>query len=307
MTKTALVTGAFGFLGRHTARRFASEGYVVSGIGHGRWLSEEWKTWGLSTWQEADVSLAALTAYGGRTDVIVHCAGSGSVAFSERYPLEDFERTVVTTAHILEYIRSFSPGSRLVYPSSASVYGAVDALPIKENVHAAPVSPYGVHKLMAEQLVASASRQSGICASIVRLFSVYGCGLRKQLLWDACSKFAAGNNTFMGTGKELRDWLHVEDAAALLLTASNFAANACPIINGGSGEGVAVHDVLLRLYSRLGAKTSPVFSGTPRAGDPPRYVASIENAARWQWQPSRPWRDGVDEYADWWLVEGTGI
>jgi UDP-glucose 4-epimerase len=303
-----VVTGANGFLGRYVARRFAREGYRVLGIGHGEWSREEWELWGLSEWHRADVTLRTLKQYAGSPSAIIHCAGSGSVAFSLENPLAAFESTIVATAHVLEYIRLYAPSCRVVYPSSASVYGAVDSLPIREGCRLAPISQYGVHKLMSEQLVASYARLFGTSGSIVRFFSLYGPGLRKQLLWDACSKFAVGNNMFMGTGEEVRDWLHVDDATELLLVSVDHASSDCPIVNGGSGEGVTVRDLLQHLCSSLQKPSViPGFSGAQRVGDPSRYIADLENAKSWDWRPRRFWRDGVTEYAAWWLASNEAL
>jgi UDP-glucose 4-epimerase len=296
-----LITGANGFLGRHVSRLFSQKGHTVLGIGHGEWTREEWEPWGLSGWQEADVSVDTLKQHARCPSVIVHCAGGGSVPFSSINPLADFERTVATTAHVLEYVRTIAPSCCVVYPSSASVYGTVEELPIREDCRAAPISQYGVHKLMAEQLVASYARQFGISAAIVRLFSVYGCGLRKQLLWEACRKFADRDNVFMGTGDEVRDWLHVDDAAELLARAVGHASLECPTVNGGSGYGTTVRDVLVHLGNCLMlANRMPTFSGAQRTGDPNRYVADIDRSRAWGWTPKRHWRSGVEEYAAWW-------
>lgn len=298
---TILVTGTHGFLGRHVARCFAHSGHAVLGIGHGEWSKEEWELWGLSEWHCADVTLQTLRQYAGQPTAIIHCAGSGSVPFSIEDPLADFERTVETTAHVLEYVRTSAPSCRVVYPSSASVYGTVKTVPIREDCPAAPISQYGTHKLVAEQMVTSYSRQFGTSAAIVRLFSVYGCGLRKQLLWDACRKFANNDSIFMGTGDEVRDWLHVEDAATLLMVAAEHASPECPTVNGGSGQGVTVREVLERLGSSL-LQTGilPSFSGAQRKGDPTRYIADTEGSKAWGWLPTRRWTEGVEEYATWW-------
>ena len=270
--------------------------------------SPEWADWGLSDWHCADVTVEVLRRYAGGPTAILHCAGSGSVAFSIQNPLEDFSRTVATTAHVLEYVRLYSPATRVVYPSSASVYGVAEALPIQEDYRTAPISQYGVHKLMAEQVVASFARQFGASAAIVRLFSVYGCGLRKQLLWDACNKFAAGDAVFMGTGDEVRDWLHVEDAAGLMLAATQHAGH-CPTVNGGSGEGVTVRHLLEHLSKALRRQhVELAFSGIHRPGDPDRYIADLTRAKQWGWQPRPHWQDGVTEYAAWWqrsVLEGN--
>jgi UDP-glucose 4-epimerase len=180
-----VVTGAHGFLGRHVARLLARQNFNVVGIGHGDWQQEEWESWGLSAWYKANVNLQALQQYAGNPSTIIHCAGGGSVAFSITDPLADFERTVVSTAHVLEYVRLHAPSCSVVYPSSASVYGTVEIVPIREDCPPTPISQYGTHKLMAEEMVSSYGRQFGVAVSIVRFFSVYGCGLRKQLLWDA--------------------------------------------------------------------------------------------------------------------------
>jgi UDP-glucose 4-epimerase len=150
-------------------------------------------------------------------------------------------------------------------------------------------------------MVASYARQFGTSAAIVRLFSVYGCGLRKQLLWDACRKFTNRDRVFMGTGDEVRDWLHVEDAAELLLAAAEHASIECPTVNGGSGVGTTVRDVLVHL-SRCLSETdqTPTFSGAQRAGDPSRFVADTNATNAWAWSPKRHWKEGVKEYAAWW-------
>jgi UDP-glucose 4-epimerase len=177
----------------------------------------------------------------------------------------------------------------------------VEIVPIRENYPAMPVSQYGTHKLMAEQMVTSYSRQFGTSSAIVRLFSLYGCGLRKQLLWDACCKFANDDINFMGTGDEVRDWLHVEDGATLLMAAAEHTSPECPTVNGGTGQGVTVRDALVRLGSSLlQTEILPNFSGIQRIGDPTRYIADTQGSTAWGWTPTHDWADGIDEYAAWW-------
>src|SRR5450755_1385388 len=115
MDKTIVVTGAHGFLGRHVARLFAKKGHTVLGIGHGEWSRQEWESWGLSGWHQADITLSTIQHFAGCPSVIVDCAGSGSVYFSVQKPLADFERTVVTTAHVLEFVRLHAPTCIVVY------------------------------------------------------------------------------------------------------------------------------------------------------------------------------------------------
>lgn len=305
MVNIALVTGAYGFIGRHVARALAGQGWHVIGIGHGTWSRDEWQRWGISVWHSSDVTYESLVTYGREPTLIVHCAGSGSVAFSLRHPYQDYHRTVATTLSVLEFARSHAPQARTVHISSAAVYGAVgkDGQPIREDSLLQPLSPYGVHKKLAEELCQSYSKHYGLALVILRLFSAYGVELRKQLLWDACMKIRNGDSTFFGTGSEVRDWLHVEDVADLVLIAHQKASSHCPIVNGGTGRGVSVKEVLAEVCSGFDRRVSPVFSGSPRSGDPQFYTADIMLAQSWGWEPQVFWREGVRAYVHWFLKD----
>lgn len=299
MSKSLLVTGAYGFIGRHVARHYANAGWVVVGMGHGSWIQNEWHQWGLSEWHVADITLESLMTYGGSPDLIVHCAGSGSVAYSMTHPLQDFQRTVVATIALLEFVRIYVPQARVVYPSSAGVYGVAESLPIAESALTKPASPYGVHKKISEDLCRSYAQNFGLSVAIVRFFSVYGVGLRKQLLWDACLKIKRNETAFFGGGSETRDWLHINDAVALLMVAAEHASPSCAIVNGGSGISPTVKDVLGEIFKIFGRNDEPKFQGVSRSGDPLHYMADISLAKTWSHVVSVSWRDGVREYVDW--------
>src|SRR3972149_7252759 len=122
-----LVTGAAGFLGRHAARAFARRGCTVVGLGHGELTPHDAAAWGISTFVKGDITLTTLTGLferHGAPSLTVHAAGGASVGRSLQDPLLDFERTVRTTAILIDALRRAAPGSLLVYPSSAAVYGA---------------------------------------------------------------------------------------------------------------------------------------------------------------------------------------
>jgi len=279
MTRHIIITGAGGFLGRYAAQHFANQGWVVSGIGHSA-NDFSPKQCGISHWLESDIdssSLSKLIEDTGKPDVVFHCAGSGSVGKSWGAPLQDFERTALTTAAVIEAMRNHAPESLLIYPSSAAVYGesADNALNEESALH--PMSPYGLHKLVSEDLCLGAHRIFGLRVAIIRFFSIYGPGLRKQLLWDITRKLRAGGDTLTldGTGAELRDFIYADDAARLVERVTEKPpATGSIILNGATGIPTSVASIAQLLIETMGKSGSVnlEFTGRCRPGDPSRLV-----------------------------------
>ncbi len=306
MGKTVLVTGARGFIGRHAARSLAALGCTVIGIGHGSWAPGDAREFGVHQWIDADITLDALNRrqLPGPVDCVVHCAGSGAVSYSYAEPWHDFQRATVTTAAVLEWIRNqVEPRPRLVFVSSAAVYGDQGDTDAMETSTRSPISPYGFHKLAAETLCESSSRFFEVPVSIVRLFSVYGEGLRKQLLWDALNKFRSGQSQFFGTGNELRDWIHVEDAARLLALAGLTEQASFEIYNGGF-EHATTRAMLTRLAGAYGHDRGIVFNNESHKGNPRRLTSDCGHTRRLlNWTPAIRIQDGVERYAAWFKTQ----
>lgn len=299
---TVLVLGAAGFIGRHVCRRLAASGHRVIGMGHGSWSQDEWAQWGLRRWSAADINPDTLHAAMGndRPTAIVHCAGTGAVSQSYTAPYDDYNRTVASTAAILEFVRtSYNSGTRVVLTSSAAVYGDQGDVDLQEAATRSPISPYGFNKVAAENLGDAYSRFFNGQISIVRLFSVYGAGLRKQLLWDAMNKFSSGETSFLGTGHELRDWIHVNDAAALLEAAAITPQASFEIYNGGHVKRTT-REVLKELATQAGFAVEPRFTGDTHVGNPRRLTANWTHAQRQlPWAPRTQLSTGLKDYVDW--------
>lgn len=300
--KTALVLGAKGFVGRHVCKTLATEGAHVVGLGHGDWSRTEQQAWGLDRWIEADIDSAALSAleWSSPPEAVIHCGGSGAVSYSYAEPLDDFRRSVDTTAAVLEWVRRASfPKPRVVLVSSAAIYGDQGEVDLSEMAACSPISPYGFHKRAAETLCDSYSRFFGSKVSVVRLFSVYGEGLRKQLLWDALNKFSRGESQFFGTGHELRDWIHVDDAAQLLCAAA-FASQADFEIYNGGHQHATTRQILSQLAKACGSAFEPGFNGQIHIGNPRRLTANCGHAQRQLgWVARLDLEQGLARYADW--------
>lgn len=295
-----LITGGAGFLGRACAQEYKQRGHRVTGIGHATWTSDAATATGYASWHTANVDSASLSELKGEFDVVVHCAANGSVPYSLAHPLEAFKRTVQTTAEVLEFCRKRPNPPLVVYPSSAAVYGTAPDRPLTESAPSNPVSPYGYHKRMAEDLLASYARHHGVHSAVIRFFSIYGPGLDKQLLWDAATKLCSGSEmvTFWGTGEETRDWIHVRDAARLVVKAGRMT-ESFSVINGGSGKRVTVKETLCLLRDHLMSNSKITFNGLMRTGDPRFYHANMTQAEQMNWSPTVKLADGLKEYAEW--------
>ncbi len=309
---SAWITGAHGFIGRHLARWLADQGHMVAGIGHSAWPQAEAARWGVSIWINGDISasnLGQMRQLSGIPERVFHLAGGSSVGAALANPHEDFTRTVVSTAELLEWLRQHAPAVRVAAVSSAAVYGAGHEGMIVEEARLMPFSPYGTHKLMMEDLCRSYATNFGLQLVLPRLFSVYGAELKKQLLWDLCGKFAAGGAVELGgTGNELRDWTDVRDVARALDQAALLASDQAPVLNLATGVATPVHVIAATVALQWGgaeavARTS--FSGRSRPGDPFSLVANIDRMRAQGIECPISVTQGIADYVAWFRAKVT--
>lgn len=295
-----LITGAYGFIGRNVSLEYHKNGYSVVGIGLEPEDKDFSSKWGLDVWHECDIAELAKLGNKYKFDTIVHCAGGSSVGYAMSHPEEDFNNTVRGTLSVLQYIREFQPWANLIYLSSAAVYGH-NSIPTPESASTKPVSTYGLHKKLAEELCTYYSDSYNLNVRIVRIFSAYGNGLKKQLLWDACNKIIDGNYEFFGVGDEIRDWVHVKDIASAI-----FFIDKCVqemVINLASGVLVTTKEILTMLVKELNVRGVPKFNGEEHKGNPKNYLADVNLLRKYGWNQQIPLEGGVKDYVGWFRTQ----
>ncbi len=278
MTAAVWITGAHGFLGRHLCTLAAQNEWRLFGVGHGNWPEPDRRRAGMGHWINGDVDHAALSSLqtvSGPPSYVFHLAGGSSVRASLLEPFEDLRRTVLSTAAVLDWLRVHAPDAVFVMASSAAVYGTTSLSTIPESSLAVPISPYGINKYAAELMVRNYGKNYGVRSAILRMFSVYGPGLEKQLVWDIGSRLNSSPSSLMlsGTGNELRDWIFAEDAARALLHVRDHANRDAPIFNAGTGHGTSVRQIAELIIGLWKSRTALTFDGVVRGGDPLKLVA----------------------------------
>ncbi len=304
MGSKAIVLGAFGFLGQAAVRRLVEAGFEVAGLGHGGSKAGAVRAAGCRDWQSGSITVVELETLldrFGLPDVVVHAGGAGTVSEVWKTPLAAFERSVASTAAVLETIRQRAPEALLIIASSAAVYGEQQQQPIIETVPAAPVSPYGTHKQMIENLAIGAARDFGLRICIIRFFSLYGPGLRKQLLFDICNRLTRGERSLLlaGEGSETRDFFHIDDATRLIVTLIGSESTGLRIINGGSGTPTTVSSAAKALIDAFGSDAKLGFTGVKPPGNPDHMCADLAACQRISFSPDVRFGDGIADYVDW--------
>jgi UDP-glucose 4-epimerase len=308
MTSTWMVTGGAGYIGAHIVRALNAAGmtpvvlddlssgiakFVPAGVPFVR-----------ASVLETEAVADALREHG--IDGVIHCAGFKYAGESVARPLHTYRQNVTGTESLLDAMARASV-SRLVFSSSAGVYGTPPVERVTEDTAVAPESPYGESKLIGEWLIrdqvrATAGNDAPLVATSLRYFNVVGSG--DDGIYDASphnlfpkviATLVAGrppriNGADYDTpdGTCVRDYVHVADiAAAHVVAARKLAASEPlePVYNLGSGEGSSVLELVDALLHAAGSTAEPVI-GPRRDGDPARIVADGRLAARdLDWAP----------------------
>lgn len=294
--KKILIIGSEGFIGSYCVSFFIKKGADVTGVD----LRATAKAVGYNYFPHTTGAGYSALFEQEQFDACINASGNGSVPVSISDPVFDFTANCSELIALLDAIRQHNSSCKLIHLSSAAVYGSPAALPVLEENTLQPLSPYGWHKLLSEQLCKEYVQLYQMSIAVVRPFSVYGPGLRKQLLWDVFQRTKQSNTIELwGTGKESRDFIYIED----LINAFAFVLEKAPMkgeaYNLASGVESNISSVATELCGLIKPAVNIQFNGLVRAGDPLNWRASIEKIKALGFIPQTTLSTGLQQTAAW--------
>ena len=232
-------------------------------------------------------------------DWVIHCAGSASVGASIADPRADYINNVVVTKSIYQELARFCPATQVIFLSSAAVYGQPHSLPITLETPARPISPYGHHKRECELLGERYENTEGLRVTNLRIFSAYGPGLTKQVMWDIFQKSRDGQVQLHGTGRETRDFVFAPDVAKVV--AQIIAAGECDhsYLNIATGMSVEIQTLASMLLASVGRRCPLSFTGKASAGSPVEWRVKVDELRPYGLDDFTPLPNGLITYGSW--------
>ena len=317
MKKTIVVTGAAGYIGGQTALMLADSGYRVVGIDKSKCpkrLKSVFHDYVEKDFAHKD-ALVNILVHG--PEAIIHCAGSSLVGPSVKHPGRYFENNVVNTLTLLDQVRRSMPKTRVIFSSSAAVYGEPIMTPCHEVDPCEPISPYGDSKLMVERIMAAYHTAYNLDYVAFRYFNACGADSQTrhgqesgathiiarvlEALRDDVEFTLNGVDFATPDGTCVRDYVHVEDIAPAHVMALD-AEIPAGVYNLGSNNGVSNREIIAAA-ERVTGKKLKVVLGDSRPGDPAVLTAS---AAKFAIVGDMGWRqfelDHIIQHAWNWYV-----
>jgi len=316
--KTALVTGAAGFIGSHLVDRLVDEGWTVVGLDNfDAFYDRRTKEQNIAphagnhrfSLVEGDVrdADALRRCFSKPIDVVVHLAARAGVRPSIDDPVGYQEVNVAGTQALLEATRRAGV-RRFVFASSSSVYGINPRVPWSEDDHVLqPISPYASTKVSGELLGHVYSHLYGIRFISLRLFTVYGPRQRPDLAIHKFARHILDGRPIQvfGDGTTRRDYTYIDDVIDGVRAALDYDRSAYEVINLGNNRTVTLREMIDGLEQALGMRAT-IQNLPEQPGDVPQTWASIDKAQRLLgYSPQTPYAEGVRRFAQWLCARPT--
>jgi UDP-glucose-4-epimerase GalE len=315
-----LVTGGAGYIGSHTCKVLADEGYtpvVLDNLSTGhRWAV---KRGPLVVADIADSVVVSQTIKKYGIKAVIHFAGQAYVDESIRNPRKYFEGNVTKTLMLLDTLLEVGI-TKVIFSSTCATYGIPQVIPITEDCPQHPISPYGESKLFVEKILQRYDNAYGMRHVSLRYFNAAGADPDGELGEEhtpethliplviqaalgakpAIRIFGTRYNTPDGTS--VRDYVHVCDLAIAHVKAlcHLVSGGASVSINLGTGRGFSIRDVI-SMVEAVSRRAVPVMEDRPRLGDPPVLIANAEFGQRMLgWTPRQSGLRAIVQTAlDW--------
>ncbi|WP_297500150.1 SDR family oxidoreductase [Thermococcus sp.] len=298
--KLVVVTGGAGFIGSHIARELVKDNEVI--VIDNLYTGKEENVPPGAKLVKADIrdygSIAGLVS---NADYVFHEAAQVSVVESIRDPVFTEEVNVIGTLNILKAL--LEGHGKLIFASSAAVYGDNPNLPLKETERPKPLSPYGVTKATAEEYLRVYHELYGLSVVALRYFNVFGPRQSANQYAGVISIFinralAGEPLVIFGDGKQTRDFIYVKDVVrANLLVAESRKANG-RVFNVATGRQTSILELAMKVIEITGANTSIIFD-KPRPGDIRHSVADIGEIRGLGFEPEWSLEKGLKKTVEW--------
>ena len=287
MSKVA-VTGAAGYIGGQVSLALKDAGHEVVGIDRRPCPNNLLEAFDQFVLADIDSDQAKTKLIQFQPTAIVHCAGTSLVGPSIKHPSDYYHNNVIKTIHLLDLVHNALPKTRIIFSSSAAVYGEPVMNPCHEVDPCEPVSPYGESKRMVEQILASYHRAYGLDYVAFRYFNA--CGADPQgrhgqepgathIIARVLESIRDGKEFVLNgidyptpDGTCVRDYVHVADIARAHVMALDSKITA-GVYNLGSNNGTSNREII-DAAQRVTGSAITVQLGEPRPGDPPMLTAS---------------------------------
>ena len=301
-----LVTGGAGFIGSHLCQKLLEynvrltvyDNLSTGSIENIKGLQERIR------FVRGDIRSTEFSEKAGSPDLIFHLAAQTSVPKSMANPVEDYEINAYGTLNVLELARK--KDSRVVYTSSAAIYGNPEVLPTPEDCPPKPVSFYGLSKLVGEEYCKMYMDSYGLEVSIARISNAYG-SRGHGVIKDFIDKIRLNKRKLevLGTGEQSRDFIHVSDVVNALVLSATMNEARGQIFNVGSGESMKIIELAKLMIRMLGLENVTLISTTNRSwkGDIEIIWLDISKAKKvLNWKPSVRFENGLKS-----LMKGCGL
>ena len=244
MRGNILITGGSGFIGSHLVNAFAERQKSVV-VSYDVGVAKDDRIGNVVTLKgdvfDSDKLIKVMRDR--KIANVIHLVALVSIPECRRRPDASFRLNVSSVQTVLEAMR-LTGAERLIFPSTATVYGAVDDIMVSESMKPRPTSIYGCQKFAAESIIRGYAEDYGFKTTILRIFNVYGDLEREKGVTSLFVKRAlAGKPIIVNGGEQMRDFVHVHDVIEAFLRSMDNAAAHDEIINVGSGVGVSIDEI----------------------------------------------------------------